>query len=101
LIKITVNFYGITKDLVDKKKDELYLPEGATVRQLLELLSDRYGTGFKEKIFTSKGNLQQNVKIVIDGHMIDYNRLDITLGEGGERWMEMFIFPSIAGGLSL
>lgn len=99
MVKVIINFYGITKDLVDRKKDEVYLPKDATVRDLLEFLTHRYGTGFKEKVFTLKGNLQQSVKVVIDGHAIDYNRLDMALGEKGkEKVMEMFIFPSIAGG---
>lgn len=98
LIKVIINFYGITKDVVDRKKDEAYLPEDATVRDLLELLANRYGTGFKEKVFTLKGNLQQSVKVVIDGHVIDYNRLDTALGKGEKKGVEMFIFPSIAGG---
>ena len=73
---------------------EVMLAQGGTVRDLLEVLSDRYD-GLREKVFDSEGRLSEGVEIIINGRNIgNAQNPAIELHDGDQ----VFLFPSLAGG---
>ena len=40
---VTIRLFGIRRELIDRPSVEVSLPEGATLRNLLETLGDRFG----------------------------------------------------------
>jgi molybdopterin converting factor small subunit len=104
LIKVKVNFYGLIKDVVDNRSQEVELPLGASVKDLLQLLVKQYGERFRNRILTKEGFLQRSVKLVVNNEQIDPSRLDHSLVPQKDRSateVTVLIFPPVFGGHSL
>jgi molybdopterin converting factor small subunit len=50
-IKIKVEYLGFIKNLLNKRRDEFDLKEGASLRNLLSKISDLYGRPFKREVY--------------------------------------------------
>jgi molybdopterin synthase sulfur carrier subunit len=51
---------------------EVELPEGATVRDLIEYIDERIKPGFKQLILDSNGELRHPVEVAINGRRVDF-----------------------------
>ena len=73
---------------------EVMLAQGGTVRDLLEVLSEKHH-GFREQVFDPEGRLSEGVEIIINGRNIgNAQNLAVELHDGDQ----VFLFPSLAGG---
>ncbi len=88
--KIKVKFFANFREFT--KTNELEM-EGSTVREILEIICNRFqGMG---KILFKDGNLQSYVNIFLNGENIPgSDGLDKTLQQGDE----IAIFPPVSGG---
>ena len=78
------------------RKIEVDFPEGATVKDLLSRLVDRYGEKLKRQFFNPKtGKPQPYIKVLLNGRDIDFpNGIDTKLNDGDV----LALFPPVAGG---
>ncbi len=83
MITAHVRLFGSVHDVVGRTKDELQLPDDASVRDLLSVLCSRYGDAFTRRILTRNGKLQTYTRIFVDGTEIDYVNLDSQLIDAG------------------
>jgi len=68
--------------------------EGATVREALDSLTQRY-PGLSERLFSPEGQLRQFVNIYLNDEDIRYlDKLDTSVESGDE----LAILPAVAGG---
>jgi molybdopterin synthase sulfur carrier subunit len=51
---------------------EAELPDGSTVRDLIEYIDSRVKPGFKEMVLDEKGGLRYPVEIAVNGRRIDF-----------------------------
>jgi len=101
LTRVKVNFYGLIKDVVDKRSDEVELPAGASVEDLLQLLVRQHGERFRNRVLTKEGQLQRSVKLVVNNEQIDPARLDFSLTsnrDSSSAEVTVLIFPPVFGG---
>ena len=73
--KVKVSYYGlILPEVSGNHEEEVPVSGEATIRDLLHLLVEKYGEGFKESLFTPDRQLQTAALIHLDGR--DINELD-------------------------
>ncbi|MFQ5849579.1 MAG: MoaD/ThiS family protein [Candidatus Binatia bacterium] len=69
---IQVLYFGLIRNVVKVAEEAVTLPIGATVRNLFDLLCEKYGDSFRDALFTAEGTLMANAIILLDGSNILY-----------------------------
>ncbi len=67
------------------RKEQVIMPSGATVRELLEELFQRYGPGFRREVFDdAAGPIRSHILILVNGIALARLKdgLDTTLATG-------------------
>ena len=100
--KVKVIYSGLIQTFLRRKEEEVHLPEEATLRQRVILLSHRHEEFFRNYLLDVNGGLRVNVAILINGaNADDLEGLDTKLKQavqvsivvtipqlGGGRWAE-------------
>jgi LAO/AO transport system kinase len=92
---VKVDFYATLRLVVGKKTVEVSLPEGATVRDLLDAIVGRFPP-LADQLLTQTGRLSRHVNVFIDGRGAPY--LDHGLDTILRADQKVDIFPAVAGG---
>jgi len=90
-----VNYYATLRQVVGVRQVEFSLPQGGTLRQLIEEMVKRY-PGLKREMLDQNGNLQSHIHIFVNGRdstLLD-DSLDSILAPGDT----ISIFPPVGGG---
>ena len=97
-MRIHVKFMGDLPALLGTRRLELALKPGATVSDLLDALTERYGDDFRNRVYCSPGVLRQAMVIFVAGVNINVRGgLSSPLTEAdGE--VEVVRLPVIVGG---
>jgi molybdopterin synthase sulfur carrier subunit len=90
-----VDFYATLRLVVGKKSVDVSLPEGATVRDLLDAVVRRFPP-LADKLLNEAGRLSGQVNVFIDGRGAPY--LDHGLDTVLRADQKVDIFPAVAGG---
>ncbi len=88
-VRITVRYFARYRSLVGKSEEELEIPEGATVRELIEVLKERHPV-LKDEVFAEEDDLA-DVNVSRNGR---YVRFDEVLQDGDV----VALFPPVSGG---
>jgi LAO/AO transport system kinase len=92
---VQVDFYATLRLVVGKKSLDVSLPEGATVRDLLDTIVRRFPP-LADKLLNGAGRLSGQVNVFIDGRGAPY--LDDGLDTVLRADQKVDIFPAVAGG---
>ena len=93
---VRINFYGVVKDAVDQPYVEVETPQGATVRDLLQLLAQRYGDVFVHRVLDANTGIKTYVKIFINDRNIE--DLDTPITAGPDVDATVYVLPATMGG---
>lgn len=88
-MKVTVRYFARYRSLVGKSEEELEVPEGITVRDLIEVLKERHPV-LKNEVFAEDDDLA-DVNVSRNGRYVGF---DEVLREGDV----VAIFPPVSGG---
>lgn len=90
-----VNFYATLRQIVGNKSIELSLNPGASVKQLLSEVFNRYPEMEKE-LLDEQGNMYGHVHIFINGRDVQFlsNSMDSEISNNDR----IDIFPAVGGG---
>jgi hypothetical protein len=95
-LAVRVAFSGEMQTLIGQRELRVRLPQGATVKDLLALLSGKHGDDFTSRVFGDSGKLRQGLLIFVDGENIKARGgLDATLGNGE---VEVLMLTLLEGG---
>jgi len=89
-----VHFYATLRAIVGGKTVSFELPEGATVRDLLEAATDRF-PGLGPLIWTAEHELGNYIKVFVNGREIRHLQMLETPVPPDS---SLDIFPPVAGG---
>jgi molybdopterin converting factor small subunit len=64
---LRIRYVGLVRNSLGKSEETIALPDGSTVRDLLELLGERYGNDFRASVLTSDGKLKPTTTLLLDG----------------------------------
>jgi MoaD family protein len=97
LISVSVRYLVNFSVVTGKKKEDLSLSEGATLKDLIDQLVEKYGDALKKEIFdTQTGDIKPHVLILINGRSLDQfkERAHMALAYGDSI---IFTFPVTGG----
>jgi molybdopterin synthase sulfur carrier subunit len=90
-----VKYYATLRQVVGSRQTEFPLPQGGTLRLLVEEMVKRY-PGLKKEIIDPEGGLYSHIHIYINGR--DSTLLDGSLDTVLEPDDTVSIFPPVGGG---
>jgi len=90
-----VNYYASLRQVVGSRQVDFVLPQGSTVRQLVEEMVKRF-PGLKNEMLDSQGSLYGHIHIFINGR--DSTFLEGSLDSILEPDDTISIFPPVGGG---
>lgn len=95
-IDVQVKFMGDLPAVVGRRMLDLTMPEGRTVGDLLQALSETYGDAFTSRVFAGPAKLEHTILIFVDGEDIrDCGGIAAKLGKGR---VELIMLPMFGGG---
>jgi molybdopterin converting factor small subunit len=97
-MRIKVQFSSLVANIVGKQEEEVSLPEGARVRDMLGYLVEQYGDDLRKLLLTGNGGLRSLAHVVIEGRDISqFEGLD-TMLKGIPEVSVVISVPAISGG---
>lgn len=94
ILRVKIKYFAIFREITNKREEELDVKEGATIKELLETLSERYGKRFKDLVFNGDV-VSDRLLMLVDGVNIhSLNGLETKLSENAT----FVILPPVGGG---
>jgi molybdopterin synthase sulfur carrier subunit len=94
-MKVEVKFFTSLREITGKKMDEIQLQSAITVKELLTLLSEKYGEKFREYVYNKERKVQDYLSFLVNGININVLQgFDTKLKEGDI----IAIIPPVGGG---
>jgi len=94
-MRVQVRYYAMARDVAGKRGEDVTLPGGSTVLDLIHVLIDFYGPAFKGYVYDGEGRL-------LDYLMFSVNDVNILSLEGFETALRdgdmVRVMPPIGGG---
>ncbi len=95
---LKVRYMGLAKNVVGKNEEEVAIPGGAKVRDLLEILVERHGEDLKTILFSAQGTVRSTASVLVGGQDVrGKDGLDTRL-DGVQEASLMIVVNSIMGG---
>ena len=96
MVKIVVKAFATIREAVGEfGRVVLEFPGEVTIKNLLEILSERFGEKFDAEVLDADGLLKKTIKVFVNGRDIEFlNGLSTVLKDGDE----VALIPPIAGG---
>jgi len=94
--KVTVRFFGSIRAAAGTAGEEIEIPSCCVAYELLRLLSDIYGTEFRDEIFLQSGDgLRDDLTVSVDGVITEHTKLgNLKLPDGAV----VALLPTFPGG---
>jgi molybdopterin converting factor small subunit len=97
-VRVKVLFFGLIRRHVGGKNEEVELPEGATVGDLIATLTREHGPEFRDNLINSDGTVKAEVFITVDGYNVASREgLNTMLAPGAESHI-VLVGPVVTGG---
>ena len=94
-MKIKVEYIGPFGVKLKKRQEILEIPQKSTLKDLLNTLSDTYGSWFREEVFEAGGeSIRDGTLVTVDGRAVGQTGLQTLLEEG----VVVTLLPFFAGG---
>ncbi len=73
-MEVEVRYYAMLREIAGKRFERVALPEGSTVRDLIDLLVERYGEGFERYIYDGEKRVRGYLSYMLNG--VNINSLE-------------------------
>ena len=95
-MKVDVQFFAAVRELVGLREETLELPNGSTVKNLLDVLVERHGQSLRNYIYDPKSDeLRRSLQVLVgDKPTSALNGLSTELTDG----CVLAIIPPVGGG---
>jgi len=95
-MKVNVQFFASARELVGTRDETLELRDGATVKDLLELLVRNHGQGLRDYLYDAKnGELRKSIQLLMGDRAISQTGgLATALTDG----CVIAVIPPVGGG---
>jgi len=93
-MEITVRFMGGYSTVTGERRAVFTIARGITVREFLDMLAEKYGPSFRNRIWTAEGKLAAGCKLFVGEEEISSSKLDAEVD--GD--VTLFFLIGMAGG---
>jgi len=96
-LKVKVEFLGHVKNVIGSdREEEVEISEGASIADLLMMLSEKYGEPFKKAVYEKSGaDVKSNYIITVNGYLLNQlNGVETKLKHGDH----VILLPIVSGG---
>ena len=96
-MKVKVDFLGHVKNVIGSdREEEVEINEGASIADLLMMLSEKYGEPFKKAVYEKSGaDVKSNYIITVNGYLLNQlNGVETKLKHGDH----VILLPIVSGG---
>ncbi len=95
MVKITVKYFALVRDVTKTKEDALDVGDKATIHNVIARLCGVYGEPFEKSFCTADGYLQEGLILLLNGEAVtrDYFK-SLTVKDGDI----IAIMPPVGGG---
>jgi molybdopterin synthase sulfur carrier subunit len=94
-LKIEVRLFANLREFAKTKAAVEDIKSGTSVGDVLVKICERFGARFREQVLNKRGQPNENVKILLNGHNIVFLQGAATKLKDGD---VMAIFPPVGGG---
>lgn len=95
MAQVKIRFFGMLKEMVGKREENLQIDDSSNVKDLIELLSSKHGKRFSDFVFDQKGNLREGFAFAVNGDSVNASKFSSTKCKDVK---EFVILPPISGG---
>jgi MoaD family protein len=95
MAQVKVRFFGMIKEMVGKREENLEIDDSSNITDLIKLLSSKHGQRFTDFVFDKKGNLRDGFAFAVNGDSLSESKLSSTKCKSVQ---EFVILPPISGG---
>jgi len=96
--KVRVLYFGLVRNVVKEAEEEIDLPAGAKVKDLLETLCRKHGEALRDALFTVEGTLTANTMLLLDGTNVLYSQGLDTVISNDQSIHVLLTTTALAGG---
>ncbi|MCL5958931.1 MAG: MoaD/ThiS family protein [Chloroflexi bacterium] len=93
---VRVRLYGAVRHIVRQSKLDVEIPEGSTIRQVIDLLGVRYGAALTQKVLRSDGRMQTFVRLYHNDTEIDDDSLNTPVNPDTDTVPELSLYVIMA-----
>ena len=93
-----MRFYGFVRDVVSGCKVELVMPAQSTLREVFDRLVKNCGEKLRERLFTSSGDLETNVKVFLGDTQAMTLEESLGNSQRSSAEVKVFVLSATAGG---
>lgn len=97
-MQVDVCFYGFVRDVVGASKVALEMPAQSTLRELFNRLVKNFGERFRQRLLTTSGNLEANVKVFVGESQALTLEEPLGNGQRSTAQVKVFVLTATAGG---
>jgi molybdopterin synthase sulfur carrier subunit len=94
-LKIEVRLFANLREFAKTKAVVEDVKSGTSVGDVLQKICERFGAGFREQVLNKRGQPNENVKVLLNGHNIVFLQGSSTKLRDGD---VIAIFPPVGGG---
>lgn len=97
MVNVKVKFHGVIRDVTKAPTTELQMAEGSTIRDLLKVLHDKYGSAFADRVLDERTGVRVYVKLFLNNEEV--GTLDTKIvPDGTDANAMIYVMPGSAGG---
>ena len=97
-VKVRVLYFGLVRHVVKEAEEEITLPAGSKVKDLLQALCRNHGRALHDALFTVEGTLTANTMLLLDGTNVLYTEGLDTVIDKDQSMHVLLTTTALAGG---
>ncbi|HWP60239.1 MAG TPA: MoaD/ThiS family protein [Candidatus Acidoferrales bacterium] len=98
LFRVHVSYLGLVRNVIGQREEEIEIPAGTTVKELLAKLEEKYGEPFRASVFKGRGELRGTAQVCIDDRDItDLQGLETRLAAKEKITILVGVYPPEGG----
>ncbi|MBI2848675.1 MAG: MoaD/ThiS family protein [Chloroflexi bacterium] len=95
---VKVIYLGLIQNTMGRRAEEIELPEGATIKELVRTLTRVHGERFKTSVLSINGELRPTATILVEGRDIqELQGFDTSLRGAREATIVVTVHPMSGG----
>jgi molybdopterin synthase sulfur carrier subunit len=94
-LKVEVRLFANLRELTKMKVVVEDIKSGTSIGDVLQKICERFGARFRERVLNKRGQPNENVKVLLNGHNIVFLEGVATKLKDGD---VIAIFPPVGGG---